>query len=172
MAGMRNCLTETETYVSLLRKRRQEVRNVLAGLSVEALNWLPVPTPPNGQKVSHSIVQLAYHSVVTEVDWRRHIAYRLGLITREEEQRGFENGELDIVADDPSPILWRLENDGNETDLFISRLSEGELGISWVNPRGESRSIRWVIGHIISYYGQCIGQMVLIRQLWEAQFVR
>jgi hypothetical protein len=170
MENVRQRLTETETYISLLRQRRQEVRSVLDGLSSEALNWLPIPHKPGETKVTNSLYQLGYHCIVTEVDWRRHIAYRLGLITREEELRGFEEGEFEVTGENPSRVFERLERDGRETDHFVSRLTDGELAVTWLNARNEARSVRWILGHIIAHYGEHIGQMALTRQLWEKQF--
>jgi hypothetical protein len=162
-------LSETETYVSLLNKRRDEVRGVLRGLPAEALNWLPLPRNRGDSRLGYSIYQLAYHSIVTEVDWRRHIAYRLGRITWEEEQAGFEIGEMEVVGEDTALLLARLERDGAATDQFILGLSDDDLHVTWENARGEPRSVRWIIGHVIAYYGVQIGQMVLTRQLWEQQ---
>lgn len=170
MSGLPQHLTSQETYISLLGSRRREVGSVLTGLAAEALNWLPVPHQPGEPKVSNSIYQLAYHCVVTEVDWRRHIAYRLGLLTREEESQGFEKGEFEVSGDTPSLILARLEQDGQETDHFIRDLTEEALNLTWLNPRGELRSVRWIIGHVIAHYGEHIGQMALTRQLWETRY--
>jgi hypothetical protein len=160
-------LTETETYVSLLNKRRDEVRGVLHGLSSEALNWLPLPKYRGETRLGYSIYQLAYHSIVTEVDWRRHIAYRLGRITVEEEQAGYEIGEREVMGEDTSLLLVRLERDGGATDQFLLGLSADDLQVTWENSRGEARGVRWIIGHVIAHYGVRIGQMTLTRRLWE-----
>ena len=162
-----NPLSETETYVSLLNKRRDEVRAVLDGLTVEALNWLPLPKGRRESRLSYSIYQLAYHSIVTEVDWMRHIAYRLGRITWEEEQAGYEIGELEVVGEEVPPLLARLERDGKATDQFILRLAADDLRMTWENARGEARGVRWIIGHVVAHYGEHIGQMTLTRRLWE-----
>jgi uncharacterized damage-inducible protein DinB len=162
-----NPLSETETYVSLLNKRRDEVRGVLHGLSAEALNWLPLPKYQGETRLCYSIYQLAYHSIVTEVDWRRHIAYRLGRITWEAEQAGYEIGEQEVVGEDIAPLLARLEEDGQATNRFILGLSDDDLGVTWKNSRGDPRSARWIIGHVIAHYGEHIGQMILTRRLWE-----
>lgn len=161
--------SETEAYISLLRRRRGEIRTILAGLPPAALNWLPVSSPPDQPKTTNSIYQLAYHCVVTEVDWRRHIAYRLGQITRQEEEAGFEEGEFEVVSDDLTFLLGRLESDGQKTDDYIASMTEQQLSVTWLNPRGERRSVRWIIGHIIAHYGEHIGQMALTRRLWEAR---
>jgi hypothetical protein len=160
-------LSETETYVSLLNKRRDEVRGLLDGLPIEALNWLPLPRQRGESRLSYSIYQLAYHSIVTEVDWRRHIAYRLGRITWKEEQAGYEIGEREVVGEDTALLLARLESDGKATDQFILGLTADDLGVTWENARGKLRSVRWIIGHVIAYYGEHIGQMILTRRLWE-----
>jgi hypothetical protein len=159
--------SEVEAYVSLLQRRRQEVRLLLESLSPEALNWLPLPTPPGQPKTVNSIYQMAYHSLVTEIDWRRHIAYRLGRITREEDEEGFETGEFEVVADDIDPFLRRMDHEGAATDAFLFELAESDLSVTWLNPRGERRSVRWIVGHIIAHYGEHIGQMALTRQWWE-----
>lgn len=158
---------ETAAYVSLFRRRRQEVRLLLEGLPPEALNWLPLTAVLGQPKTINSVYQLAYHCLVTEIDWRRHIAYRLGRITREEEEDGFEVGEFEVMADDTDPFLRRLDHEGAQTDTFIAGLTDGDLGVTWLNPRGERRSVRWLIGHVIAHYGEHIGQMALTRQLWE-----
>ena len=160
-------LSETETYVSLLNKRRDEVRAVLNGLPVEALNWLPLPRGRSEARPSYSIYQLAYHSIVTEVDWMRHIAYRLGRITWEEEQAGYEIGELEVVGEEASPLLARLTRDGEATDRFIRGLAADDLLVTWENTRGEARGVRWIVGHVVAHYGEHIGQMTLTRRLWE-----
>jgi hypothetical protein len=60
-----------------------------------------------------------------------------------------------------------MDREGAETDAFLSGLAESDLGVTWLNPRGERRSVRWIIGHVIAHYGEHIGQMALTRQLWE-----
>ena len=140
---------------------------MLHGLPAEALNWLPLPRSRGDSRLSYSIYQLAYHSIVTEVDWRRHIAYRLGRITQEEEQAGYEIGEMEVVGENAAPLLARLESDGRATDQFILGLTGDDLRATWKNARGEPRSVRWIIGHIIAHYGERIGQMTLTRRLWE-----
>ncbi len=160
--------SEIESYVSLLQRRRQEVRLLVESLPPEALNWLPLLPPPGEPKTVNSVYQLAYHCLVTEIDWRRHIAYRLGHITREEEEAGYEVGEFEVMTDDIGPFLHRMDREGAEIDAFLSGLVESDLSVTWVNPRGERRSVRWIIGHVIAHYGEHIGQMALTRQLWGA----
>ena len=159
--------TEVEAYVSLLQRRRHEVRLILEDLPSEGLNWLPLPMPPGEPKVINSVYQLAYHSLVTEIDWRRHITYRLGRITREADEAGLETGEFEVVTDDIEPFLRRLDHEGAATDALIGGLTDGDLSVTWLNPRSERRSVRWLIGHIIAHYGEHIGQMALTRQWWE-----
>jgi hypothetical protein len=138
----------------------------LEDLPPEALNWLLIPTPPGQPKTVNSIYQLAYHCLVTEIDWRRHITYRLGHITQEEDEAGYEVGEFEVMTDDVDSFLRRMEREAAETDAFIGALTEGDLSVTWLNPRGERRSVRWIIGHIIAHYGEHIGQLALTRQLW------
>jgi hypothetical protein len=143
--------------VSLLQRRRQEIRLLLEGLPADALNWLPLPMPPGQPKAV---------CLVTEIDWRRHITYRLGYITQEEDEAGYEVGELEVMTDEIDSFLGRLGREGAETDAFINGLTEGDLSVTWLNPRGKRRSIRWILGHIIAHYGEHIGQIALMRQLW------
>ncbi|MCC6905099.1 MAG: DUF664 domain-containing protein [Anaerolineae bacterium] len=168
MLGIVQPLTELETYVSLLRLRRQEVSAVLRGVSPEGLNWLPVQHASGQPKVSNSLYQLANHCIVTEADWRRHIAFRIGALSAEELAAQVEHGDLEVSGDDPAPLLGRILRDGDVTDRLIVSLTHAQLDLTWLNARGERRGVRWIIGHLIAHYGEHIGQMALTRQLWEA----
>jgi uncharacterized damage-inducible protein DinB len=152
--------TELAAYIEHLEQLHENIRDVLLGLSAEGLNWTPLAED------THSLFQLAQHSAWNELWW---IGTKLA-------DRPFPypwegNEDLEGLGEDAADLLFWLDEAAATTNHVLGTLEpmalEEQRTIS--SDKGEEqRSVRWIILHVIEHYAEHIGQMCLLRQLWEA----
>lgn len=159
-------LSENQVHSSLIRQRRQELMQVIGNLSLETLTWMP--HTEGGQRITHSIYHLSHHAIDNEVEWRCQIEFRLGTMSREQLAAATPEPVLSLDGASHQVIYQRIEREARVTDYLVQHLTDTQMSYAWLNSRGEPRSVRWLLGHINAYYGQCIGQMIQIRRLAEA----
>lgn len=154
--------SELTTYTELLDEMRQAVRDALLGLYGEGLNWKPLPTDVN------SIYNLAHHSAWVEDWWIGSFA------AQQPFPHQWDNGEdLTGSGDDPADLLFFLDQAADRTNKFFATLTpdllDAERTRTKNNGMTEALTVRWCIVHTIEHYSEHIGQMRLMRQLWEAR---
>ena len=152
--------TELAAYIEHLEQLRENVRDVLLGLTAEGLNWTPLAEDTN------SLFQLAQHSAWNELWW---IGTKLA-------DRPFPypwegNEDLEGTGEDAADLLFWLDEAAATTNDVLGNLEatalEEQRMLSSDNGE-EQRGVRWIMVHVIEHYAEHIGQMRLLRQLWEA----
>ncbi len=151
-------LPEIQTYIEVLREAREQVAQVLDGLTVDALNWHPLPDDTN------SLYALAVHLLGAERRWL-HLEVGGRKIQRDRE------AEFRTRGDEITSLLATYQTVALTSETILAPLEEPEMGVL----RGQSpdaHSVRWCILHVIEHYNEHLGQMVLTRQLWENRTAR
>lgn len=148
-----------EVYHYLLRldNSRHIVRELVRGLSVEALNWRP--ELPEGGDPMNSIGALVVHLAGAEHHWFSEV---IGGAPPSRDR----DAEFAYVAASAEEPLARLDAVAAASEAVLSQLTaedlDGEkLAVDRMMP------VRFIILHIIDHYALHIGHMQISYQLWN-----
>ncbi|MCX6029467.1 MAG: DUF664 domain-containing protein [Chloroflexi bacterium] len=150
-------LPELVHYLQLLDDLRHQVRELIADLPADTLNWRPIAD--QDEHATNSLAVLAAHVAGAEHFW---IAEVIGQrpATRD------RDAEFRIAAADASDLLRRLDAGAAETAEVLSSLSETDLNGVRV-ARGREVTVRWGILHVIDHAALHLGHMQITYQLWK-----
>jgi hypothetical protein len=149
-------LSELENYLQRIEDLRRQVRELIADLPAEALNWRPIQG--TGEHATNSLAILAAHSAGAEHFWIGEVIGGLPP-TRD------RDAEFAIQSADPAQLLRLLDEVGAETRHVFSRLSPVDLdGTREV--KGRVVPVRWGIMQIVDHTALHLGHMQITYQLW------
>jgi len=149
-------VSELTNYLQRIEDLRGQVRDLIADLPPEALNWRPLEG--DDEHAVNSLAVLTAHVAGAEHFW---IAEVVGgrPPTRD------RDAEFATQVSDVSALLHRLEEVGAETRQVFSALDEAELTGSR-QVKGRQVPVRWAILHVIDHTALHLGHMQLTYQLW------
>jgi uncharacterized damage-inducible protein DinB len=149
-------LSEIENYLQRIENLRGQIRDLIANLPVEALNWRPIDTEDHAV---NSLAVLATHVAGAEHFW---IAEGIGRYP------ATRNREAEFVtrATDAAQLVQLLEKSGQETREILSNLPEAELN-SILQVGDRTVPVRWAIVHVIDHTALHLGHMQITYQLWQ-----
>ena len=153
-------------YISGLREVREQLRDVVADLTVEETSAKLMPS-------THSIGQLILHCGEAEWWWIHSVVSERPIDREEAKQKAHwdvlmdenfaEHGytaefcvsEIDQISD------WSLE--------VLAKLQDHDLGrlFGYENREGEriEKSLRWILHHLIDHEAQHKGQILMLKRL-------
>jgi uncharacterized damage-inducible protein DinB len=148
---------ELAHYLHRIDDLRGQVRELIADLPAEALNWRPLPT--TADHAMNSLAVLAAHVAGAEQFW---IAEVIGGLppTRDRE------AEFATVVASSAPLVARLDAVGAMTHQVCERLSAADLEGSR-QAHGREVSVRWAFLHVIDHTALHLGHMQITYQLWQ-----
>lgn len=141
----------------MIEDLRGQVRDLVAGLPPEALNWRPVEGEDD--HATNSIAVLAAHVAGAEHFWIAEVAGRRPP-SRDRE------AEFRTQATDAAGLIQHLEESGAETREILPTLTAADLEESR-EVRGRTVPLRWAILHVIDHTAIHLGHMQLTYQLWQ-----
>ena len=146
-------LSELDNYLQRIEDLRGQVRDLIADLPAEALNWRPIEN-----EATNSLTVLATHVAGAEHFW---IAEVVGgrPPTRD------RDAEFATQATDASELVRLLEDTGAETREVFAALTEADLD-GTREASGRTIPVRWCILHVIDHIALHLGHMQLTYQLW------
>ncbi len=147
---------ELQHYLQILDDLRRQVRELIADLPADALNWRPIVG--TDEHATNSLAVLTAHVAGAERFW---IAEVIGQrpATRD------RDAEFRTVAADAAELARRLDAVAAETAEVLSSLSEADLNGVRV-ARGREVTVRWGILHVIDHTALHLGHMQITYQLW------
>jgi len=149
-------LTELENYQLRIEDLRGQIRNLIAGLPVEALNWRP--TEQIDDHATNSLAVLATHTAGAEHFW-------LGEVVGGLPPTRNRDAEFVTEVDSAAPLLQLLESVGQETRQIFANLTQADL--NQTRPaRDKEVAVRWAILHVIDHTALHLGHMQITYQLW------
>lgn len=157
-------LSELDGYLQLIGDLRGQVRNLIAHLPAEALNWRPLEGPLEGTiegvegHVTNSLAVLATHIAGAEHFW-------IGEVVGGKPATRDRDCEFLAEASGASGLVRLLQQTGVETREVFSALSETDLE-GTREARGRTVPVRWCILHVIDHTALHLGHMQLTYQLW------
>ena len=152
-------LAEVETYIERLRDARAETLTTLEGLSVDALNWHPLPDESN------SLYALATHSLGAERGWLHELVGQRAI----ERDRA---AEFRARGEDIAALREAYDMVTRASEEILARLAESDMAALRGKDASNRHTVRWCILHIVEHYSEHLGQMRLTRQLWENRTAR
>ena len=149
-------LSELENYRQRIADLRNQVRDLVDGLPVEALNWLPLEGSED--HATNSLAVLAAHVAGAEHFW-------IGEVVGGRPSTRDRDAEFATRSSDAAELVAALEKTGAETAEVLSALAESELdGVRQARER--TVAVRWCILHVIDHTALHLGHMQLTYQLW------
>jgi len=148
--------SELAHYLHMIDDLRGQVRDLIAGLSTEAMNWRPLPGIDD--HAMNSLAVLAAHVAGAEHFWIAEVIGGAPATRRRPDEFATEVGG-------PDSLLRRLDEVGAETREVFSRLTAAELdGMREAGDR--TVTVRWGILHVIDHTALHLGHMQITYQLW------
>jgi uncharacterized damage-inducible protein DinB len=147
---------ELQSYLQLIDDLRSQVRNLIADLPAEALNWRPV----EGQDdhATNSLAVLATHVAGAEHYW-------LGEVIGGRPATRNRAAEFTVQATTAADLVRRLDEVGEQTRQILAALSPQDLE-GTREAQGRTVSVRWGILHVIDHTALHLGHMQITYQLW------
>ena len=155
---MDRMLTELDNYLQRIEDLRGQVRDLIADLPAEALNWRP--TEKVEDHATNSLAVMAAHVAGAEQFW---IAEVIGGRPRTRDR----DAEFAVQAADAVELVHRLEATGAETREVFAALTRADLD-SAREVEGRKVAVRWGILHVIDHISLHLGHMQITYQLWNA----
>lgn len=152
-------LSELENYQRRIEDVRGQVRDLVAGLPAEALNWRPLPSDHPRAGEVNSLAVLAAHVAGAEHFWVGEVVG--GLPARRD-----RDAEFATVATDAADLVRLLETAGAQTRDLFARLQPSDLD-GERNVRNRTVPVRWCLLHVIDHTALHLGHMQLTYQLWQ-----
>jgi uncharacterized damage-inducible protein DinB len=149
-------LSELENYLQRMEDLRGQVGNVIAGLSVEALDWRPIEG--EDKHVTNSLAVLATHIAGAEHYW-------IGEVVGRQPASRDRAAEFAVQASDAASLARLLEHVGTETRAVLGELAAADLD-GTREARDQTVPVRWCILHVIDHTALHLGHMQLTYQLW------
>jgi uncharacterized damage-inducible protein DinB len=146
-------LSELDNYLQRIEDLRGQVRDLIADLPAEALNWRPIEND-----ATNSLAVLATHIAGAEHFWIAEVVGG-GPPTRD------RDAEFTTQATDASELVRLLEEIGTETREVLSALRAVDLD-GTREARGRTIPVRWCILHVIDHTALHLGHMQITYQLW------
>lgn len=149
-------LSELDNYLKRIEDLRGQVRDLIADLPAEALNWRPVEGAE--EHGTNSLAVLAAHIAGAEHFWIAEV------IGRQPPTRD-RAAEFALRVADASELIQRLDRVAAETHTVFSALSPADLD-DVRQVEGRTVPVRWGILHVVDHTALHLGHMQLTYQLW------
>jgi uncharacterized damage-inducible protein DinB len=148
-----------DTVRQILSSQKDSMREVVSGLSVEALNWQPA-----GGKETNSIAQMLSHALEAE---RFLTATAVGATVDRAREAQFE-----VTVNSADELTALIDRSEQQVNGYLDQITPEML--SKVTTRSDARGDRtfsgaWWLLHAVEHSREHIGQALLTRQLYEAQ---
>jgi uncharacterized damage-inducible protein DinB len=147
---------ELQNYLNRLEDLRSQVRNLIADLPAEGLNWRPVEG--SDDHATNSLAVLATHVAGAEHYWLGEVVGRLPA-TRN------RAAEFALQTTTAAELVRRLDEVGGQSHQVLVALSPQDLD-GRREAQGRTVSVRWAILHVIDHTALHLGHMQITYQLW------
>src|SRR4051812_37886920 len=143
----------TNAAREIFAAQHDAMRNVVRGLSAEALNWKPVT-----DSESNSIATMLSHALDAE---RFHLAAAADVVVDRDRESHFR-----VTVASADELLALIDRAEQENNGFLDRVTADRLA-GVVQRPGPDRTGAWRLLHAVEHSNEHIGQAQLTRQLSE-----
>lgn len=150
-------LPELENYLLRIEDLRDQVRDLVAGLPAEALNWRPLEG--SGEHATNSLAVLAAHVAGAEHFW-------IGEVVGGRPPTRDRDAEFLTHSADAAALVRLLDGTGAETREVFAALTASDLEATR-EARWRTIPVRWCILHVVDHTSLHLGHMQITYQLWQ-----
>jgi uncharacterized damage-inducible protein DinB len=148
-------LSELETYRQRIDHLRSQVRELIAGLQADALNWVPLE---GGEDPTNSLAVLAAHVAGAEHFWISEVVGGRPP-TRD------RDAEFATRAAHSQKLVTLVDRTAAETAEVLSALPPSALDEEREAP-DRRVAVRWCLLHVAAHTALHLGHMQITYQLW------
>jgi uncharacterized damage-inducible protein DinB len=143
-----------EAYMERLETAHAGIHQVIEGLPVQALDWVPGPG-------MNALGVLAAHVVGAERYW-------IGDMAGQDPSGRDRDAEFRTRGLDGAALRMRLTEVLAHSRLVLEGLTLADLETKRISSRdGREYSVAWCLAHALEHTALHLGHMQLTRQLWE-----
>ena len=150
-------LSELENYSHRIENLHNLIKNLLADVPAEGLNWRPIDE--DEEHSTNSLAVMAVHVAGAEHFW-------FGEVIAGQAPTRDRESEFKSSATSPEFLNKILDQTLAETKAVLSTLSVSDLD-QVREARGKSIPVRWAILHVIDHTSMHLGHMQITYQLWS-----
>ncbi|MEM7343833.1 MAG: DUF664 domain-containing protein [Chloroflexota bacterium] len=151
-------ISEIDNYLQRIESSRNQMCDLLMGLSTEALNWRP--TERLDDHATNSLAAMATHVAGAERFWVAEVIAQRSLPPRD------RDAEFYREAVDAEPLCQLLTEAGVMTQEILSGLSLSDLETTREH-QDRIVPVRWAILHVSDHMALHLGHMQITYQLWK-----
>lgn len=153
---------ELQHYQQFFDAFHRELRDLLAGLPPEALNWRPLEH--GDDHAANSLAVILTHALGAEQFW---VAEVFGGRAMNRDRAA----EFRTVVSDAAALLAKIEM-AEQLIREVLATTPAERLEENVAVRDEERTRRWAVIHALEHTALHLGHMEITRQLWLARALR
>lgn len=150
-------LSELSNYLLRLDDLHSQIREIIAGVPVDGLNWRPFEG--SGELQANSLAALTAHVVGSERYW-------IGEVVGGTPPSRNRDAEFRKAVTAVEELNQLLDLASTESRQALSALSAADLERP-VTVMGRDIPVRWAILHVIDHTALHIGHMQITYQLWS-----
>lgn len=152
--------TEIEDYLSQYERYWKLYTELLAALPAAALNWRPPVAGEGAAAATNTAAAIASHVSGGQ-------GYLIGQVVGGLPFARDREAELRFVAEDAGQAITLVNTAADRVRAALSAQTPADLEQTVVF-RGKDVTRRWLIVYILGHAAEHWGELMLIRQLWEA----
>lgn len=152
--------TQIEDYISLYERYWKLYSELLAALPAEALNWRPPVAGEDGAAATNTAAAIAAHVSGGQRHW---IGEAIGGVPAQRDREA----ELRLTAANAGQVVALVEAAASVVRGVLAAQTAEDLERT-VNFNGRDVTRRWLIVYILGHAAEHWGELMLVRQLWEA----
>jgi hypothetical protein len=142
-------------FLDKLGAIHSEIADLMLPLSLEALDWQPLPDIP-------SICVLVVHVAGAEKYW-------VGDVIAGENTSRIREQEFKSKGKSVEELIAGLGESRSFIQAIFSDMGIGDLSRSCISPRdGSEITVAWALNHAIHHSALHLGHIQIIRQLWAS----
>ena len=149
----------TAALRDLFAEQKAAMREVVGGLSAEALNWAPA-----GGDETNSIAQMLSHALEAE---RYLVASAVGVEVGRHREGQVREAQFEVELGSAEDLLANIDRTEGLVNGWLDQLSADKLAAD-LPRRGVPHKGAWWVLHALEHSREHVGQALLTRQLYEA----
>ncbi len=149
-------LPEVENYLQVIESVRGQVKDLVADLPPEALNWCPLA---GDDHATNSLAVITTHIAGSEHFW-------IGEVVGRHPATRIRESEFVALVDNTTLLINLLDKVGQETRQVLTALTPYELTEIRQARKELEVSVRWAILHVIEHTALHLGHLQITKQLW------
>jgi uncharacterized damage-inducible protein DinB len=147
-----------EEYLSALERLHDGVAQAIAGLPLEALDWVPGPDIP-------SLAVLVVHLTGAQRYW-------IGDVVGQDPSGRDRAAEFRVSGLDAAALRARLDQTLTHSRGVLEDLTVKDMDTIRVSPRdGREYTVAWALCHALEHTALHLGHIQIVRQLWDQRKV-